>query len=43
MIQSETEKIGSMFDEPFLGTSGLAQRKEHAKTKLFENLKEIAF
>lgn len=35
--------LENTFDEPFLGESALAERKQHAKKQLFENLKEIAF
>lgn len=36
------EKIGNTFDEQFLENSQLAEKKEHAKTALFDNLKDIA-
>lgn len=36
------EKIGNTFDEQFLEASHLAEKKAHAKTALFDNLKDIA-
>ncbi len=36
------EKIGNTFDEKFLEASRLAEKKEHAKMALFDNLKDIA-
>lgn len=36
-------RFESIFDEPFLWESKLAEKKAHAKTELFDNLKEIAW
>ena len=40
-IRNVFRPFEEMFDETFLGTSNLLQKKEHAKKALFENLKEI--
>lgn len=40
-IRNAFRPFEEMFDETFLGTSNLLQKKEHAKKALFENLKEI--
>jgi hypothetical protein len=42
-IQQKFWKFETIFDEPFLWESRLAEKKEHAKTELFDSLKEIAW
>ncbi len=42
-IQENFWKFETIFDEPFLGESRLAEKKAEAKTALFDNLKEIAW
>lgn len=41
-IQEKFSQFEEIFDEPFLGESKLAEKKEKAKTELFMSLKEIA-
>ncbi len=41
-VENFFEKIGNTFDEQFLEASHLAEKKDHAKTALFDNLKDIA-
>ncbi len=41
-IQESFWKFETIFDEPFLGESKLAEKKAKAKTELFDSLKEIA-
>jgi hypothetical protein len=40
-IEERFNKYETVFDEKFLGISRLAEKKEHAKKALFDNLKEI--
>lgn len=42
-VQKKFEKFETIFDEPFFGESRLEEKKEKAKTELFDNLKEIAY
>jgi hypothetical protein len=42
-IQENFWRFESIFDEPFLWESKLAEKKAHAKTELFDSLKEIAW
>ncbi len=42
-IQERFWRFETIFDEPFLGESKLAEKKEKAKTELFDSLKEIAW
>ena len=41
-VLKKFKKFETIFDEPFLWESRLAEKKEIAKTELFDNLKEIA-
>ena len=41
-VKNSFWRFETIFDEPFLGISKLAEKKEKAKTELFDNLKEIA-